>query len=195
MKKKIFVSIMAVVLAFSAVGCGKGKKDSTPEDPNAAVRDEIVTFVNEDLPGIDGTRSEAVAIYNAYFTLEEPDNDKFLTDLNDSAITKMDEYITALNGIATETEQVATLKNLYLQGVQKQRDAMSKVAEAISTENPDILTEADSLIAESNSYFTQYESQLKIYAVDYNITINGSFTDGSTTDIPADSNGSITPVE
>ena len=45
MKKKIFVSIMAVVLAFSAVGCGKGKKDSTPEDPNAAVRDEIVTFV------------------------------------------------------------------------------------------------------------------------------------------------------
>jgi hypothetical protein len=59
---------------------------------------------------------------------------------------------------------------------------MNKVALAITEENTDYLTEADNDISESKSYFTQYESALKLLAIDCNITINGSFTDASSED-------------
>jgi hypothetical protein len=87
-----------------------------------------------------------------------------------------------LTAIETTSDEVTELKNLYLQGSQKQLDAMNKVATAITEESTDYLTEADNDITESKSYFTQYESQLKLLAIDCNITINGSFSDDADTE-------------
>lgn len=163
-------------------GCGKNKE----EDATAKLRDEVVTFVNEDLASISAERDEAVAVYNNYFTSDNKEPDVFLDSLNNDAIPKMQSFIDDLNAIETESDEVTNLKNLYLQGSQKQLDAMNKVAQAITEENTDYLSEADDDIAESKSYFTQYESALKLLAIDCNITINGTFTDAEQVEPTAD---------
>jgi hypothetical protein len=178
--KKICVIMAGFSLITGLVGCGKG--NSEDDDPYAALREEVVSFVNEELASISADRDDAVAIYNDYFTSDNKEPQVFLDSLNNEAIPKMQTFVDNLTAIETESDEVANLKDLYLQGSQKQLDAMNKVALAITEENTDYLTEADNDISESKSYFTQYESALKLLAIDCNITINGSFTDASSED-------------
>jgi hypothetical protein len=176
--KKICVLMAGFSIITGLVGCGKKSED----DPYADIREEVVSFVNEDLASISSDRDDAVAIYNDYFTSDNKEPQVFLDSLNNEAIPKMQTFVDNLTAIETESDEVANLKSLYLQGSQKQLDAMNKVALAITEENTDYLTEADNDISESKSYFTQYESALKLLAIDCNITINGSFTDASSED-------------
>lgn len=170
MKKKLYMMALVVVLAVLATGCGK--KDSKKD----VLRNDIVEFVNEELPAIQADRDNAIDIYNSYFTAENADMDKFLADLKDNALTDMETYIANLSAIEVSTDEVAELKELYLQSSRKQYEAMKLVISAIEGEKPEYLTQADGLIEESRSLLIQYESQLKLLAVDNGITINGTFT-------------------
>jgi hypothetical protein len=176
--KRLGIVLVSVSLMGGLAGCGS-KTSEEAADPYAELRNEVVTFVNEDLAAISSERDEAVSVYNAYFTSDNKEPDAFLSTLNNDAIPKMQNFVNELDAIETTSEEVTNLKNLYLQGSQKQLDAMNKVAQAISEENTDYLTEADTDITDSKSYFTQYESQLKLIAIDCNITINGSFSDAT----------------
>lgn len=173
MKKKIFTAVLILSLSVSMIGCGKKGSDKD------SLKNDIIEFVNDELPSISEDRDNAIDIYNSYFTTEDVDMDNFLVNLKESALPKMQTYITNLTAIEVSTDEVSGLKDLYLQSSQKQYEAMTLVVSAIEGENPEYLTLADSLIDESKSLLTQYESQLKILAVDNNITINGTFTSSS----------------
>ncbi len=174
MKKKLFAVIFTFVLACAAVGCGK-KED----DAKTKIQRDVVTFVNESLPAISSDRDTAIAIYNTYFTAEDIDLQNFLGQLQDEAIPYMETYIANLTAIETQTDEVAALKDLYLQCAQKQCDAMKMVASAIEEENPEFLTQAETMIADAASYLNQYESELRLLAIDNDITINGTFNSSS----------------
>lgn len=169
MKKKIYAVIMTLALACAMVGCGKKGNDDNK------VQEDITTFVNDSLPAISGDRDNAIAVYNSYFTGEDVDIQQYLKDLQDTAIPDMETYITNVTAIETSTDEVAGLKDLYLQSVQKECDAMKMVVSAIEEDNVEFLTQADTMMGEATSYMTQYQSQLKILAIDNDITINGSF--------------------
>ncbi len=169
MKKKIYVAIMTLALACAMVGCGK--KDNNDNK----VQEDITTFVNDSLPAISEDRDNAIAVYNSYFTGEDVDIQQYLKDLQDTAIPDMETYITNVTAIETSTDEVAGLKDLYLQSVQKECDAMKMVASAIEEDNVEFLTQADTMMGEATSFMTQYQSQLKVLAIDNDITINGSF--------------------
>ncbi len=169
MKKKIYAVIMTLALACAMVGCGK--KDNNDNK----VQEDITTFVNDSLPAISEDRDNAIAVYNSYFTGEDVDIQQYLKDLQDTAIPDMETYITNVTAIETNTDEVAGLKDLYLQSVQKECDAMKMVASAIEEDNVEFLTQADTMMGEATSFMTQYQSQLKILAIDNDITINGSF--------------------
>lgn len=176
MKKKLFAVILTLALACAAVGCGK-KEDNT----KTTIQQDVVTFVNESLPSISADRDAAIAIYNTYFTTENIDMESFLGDLQGTAIPYMETYIANLTAIETQTDEVAGLKELYLQCTQKQCDAMKMVASAIEEENPEFLTQAEAMITEATSYLNQYESELRLLAIDNDITINGTFNSSSDT--------------
>lgn len=186
MKKKLYVAILMMALACMAVGCGKKEQ----EDSKTEVQQDIVTFVNESLPSISSERDEAIAIYNTYFTNSDIDMQSFLGELQGTAIPNMETYIANLTAVETKTEEVTGLKELYLQCAQKQCDAMRMVAAAIEEENPEFLTQAETMITEASSYLNQYESELRILAMDNDITINGTFNSSpaTTTDITDDAN-------
>lgn len=175
MKKKLYIISMMVCLICLVTGCGKKKK--TDDDPSAAVKDDVVEFVNEKLPAIEGDRDNAVAIYNSYFQSENVDLEQFSSDLQGTAIPAMETYINNLSNIEVSTDEVKELKDTYLQSAEKQLEAMNKVAASINEQNPDYLTEADALIKESENLIVQYQTQLRTIAMDTGITINGSFGD------------------
>jgi len=174
MKKKIYIA--AMILSLSAALCGCGKKDEKKDD-TVSVKDDVVEFVNEELTAIESDRTNAIAIYNSYFASEDIDLAVFVTNMNDSAIPSMETYISNLTAIEVDTDEVMALKNLCLQSAQKQHDAMKKVVLAVEEQNPEYLTEAETLITEAESSMIQYESELRLLAVDHGITIQGSVSE------------------
>lgn len=171
MKKRIYLALLSLVLVFAATGCG----DKKEEEKTVSVQEDLVEFVNDELPAIETYRSTAVNSYNAYFVSEDIDTAVFLSDLQSTMIPNMETYITELTAVEVATEDVAALKDLYLQAAEKQCEAMRQVATAISEQDPQYLEQADTLIEEAQSLITQYESQLKILAIDNDVQINGSF--------------------
>lgn len=173
MKKRISLFILAATLLFVVAGCGK--KSDKGNDASSKIKEDVIEFVNEELPGIDGKRQKAVDIYNSYFNDKNIKIDKFLTDLENTAVPEMTAYIDALNKIEISTDEVKELRDLYALGAQFQLDAMNKVIIAIKEENPDYLSEAKEMIKQSQTYFGEYQAALQLLAVDNDIKINGSF--------------------
>ncbi len=176
MKKKLYIIAIMTMMLCLFTGCGK-KKEETTEESNKALKDDIVEFVNNKLPAIEGDRNKAVSIYNSYFETEDVELEKFSSDLQGTAIPAMQQYVDNLAAIEPATEEVKALKDLYLQSAQKQLDAMNKVAASINEENPDYLAEADALIKESENLILQYQTQLRTLAMDNDIVVNGSFNE------------------
>ena len=96
MKKRILAVLLSAAMVFSVVGCGK-KKDEDAADPDATVQEEIVKFVNEDLPSIASDRDSAVSIYNAYFEDgADQDSEAWKTKLESEALVSYDTYLANL---------------------------------------------------------------------------------------------------
>jgi hypothetical protein len=197
MKKKIYGVLLTLAFAGLITGCGKSEEEPQSEAETSPVKDEIVSFVNDDLASIQSDRNDAVEIYNSYFSQDKVDLDKFKSDLEDTAIPKMKDYVDSLSLIEPESDEVKNLKELYYMGAELQYEAMVMVSSALDTENPEFLTQANELISQSESYITQYESQLRLLTVDYDIDVNGTFTSAadSSQDESQEETSEETPVE
>lgn len=168
MKKIVYIAVVTLALASLFAGCGKKSADAA-----VSVKDDVVEFVNEELPAAKADHDNAIGIYNAYFTgSSDQDLDAFKTSLQDTAIPAMENCITTISNIEVATDEVKALKDSYLQSVQKECEAMKMVVSAIDGENADYLTQADSLIAEAATLRSDYQTKLQAIANEQGIVVN-----------------------
>ena len=180
MKKKICILLTGVMIACSLIACGKDKSEEAKVDETNAVQEDLVEFINDELPGIAADKDSALSIYNSYFTGSDIDNAALVADLKNNAIPSMETYITNLNAIEVETTEVQEIKQLYLMGIQKQYEAMKMVVNAIESEIPDYLVQAEALIVEAQLYMKDYETKVVEIAASNQITINsGTISSGA----------------
>lgn len=172
MKKKICIILTGLMMVCSLAACGKDNKEEKPADEGVTVQEDLVEFINDELPGIAENKDNALSIYNSYFTGDSIDNDALVTDLKNNAIPSMETYISELNDIEVDTAEVEEIKQLYMMGVQKQYEAMKMVVNAIENEMPDYLVQAEALIVEAQIYMGDYEAKVVEIASNNNITIN-----------------------
>ena len=174
MKKKICIILTGLMMTCALVACGKDKKEEVAVDETKTVQEDLVEFINDELPGIATDKDNALTIYNSYFNGTEVDNSALLTDLKSNAIPSLEKYIENLSAIEVETEEVKEVKQAYLMGVQKQYEAMKMVVNAVENEMPDYLVQAEALIVEAQTYMNDYENKVKELAASNQITINSN---------------------
>lgn len=173
MKKKLYMVALTIVMVASVVGCGKKKeKEDKKQDPNIAIRDDVVEFVDVEFKTIRTDWDEAIADYNSFFEGDMEDAKQFASDLESVTIPKIDKFIHNLDAISVESSEAEYLRSLYKIGAEKQRDAMSMVASAINDESQDYLDQAEALIEEANGYLETYGDELEKLALDLDFTIN-----------------------
>lgn len=80
MKKRVYIAVVTLALASLFAGCGKKSADAA-----VSVKDDVVEFVNEELPAAKADHDNAIGIYNAYFAgSSDQDLDAFKTSLQDT---------------------------------------------------------------------------------------------------------------
>lgn len=187
MKKKIWAAVLTMAfLILPLSGCGS-KSDTTTEGQNsdgASVQEEVVKMVNEDLPSIAADRDKAVAAYNAYFESEPTASasDAWKNTLQNDALVSYDTYLANLGNITYQNQEVESLKDLYQQSAELQRDAIQDVVDALNSADSEKLESANVKIHNSMVYLKQYEDGLKSLCDQYGIVCNGDFQTASMTD-------------
>lgn len=163
--KKLTATVILTGLMLCITACGKSD----------AVKDDLYTYLS-DMQSVQELQKEAINEYNAYVNNADANSQELLSALQSSIIPKYENYLTQLNEVTAETEEVQNVKAVCVNGANKQMDALKKVAEAIEACDTDILSEADTLITESETILTDYENQLNTLAGEHDISLvnNGS---------------------
>ena len=164
--KYIVMSIVSVGMLAGFTACG------AKSDP---VKDDLYNYLNE-METIQTVQQQAINEYNSYVNNKESDSQELLTALESNIIPNYENYISQLNALAPETEEVQNVKAVCVNGANKQLDALNKVVEAIKACDTNMLTEADILIGESETIFADYEKQLSDLAAQHEIALVSSRT-------------------
>lgn len=148
MKRRLLMTMMVVVLAFSLAGCGSKKEDTTTETTTEAkseVKDEFIQFIGTDIPKVEADEAAVMKKYNAYFSEGTTiDTDALLKDLTDNIIPQYKAFLDSVQAIEVKTDEVKALKDQYYDAMNTQYEALQKVQTAVKDKNKDVQTEAKS---------------------------------------------------
>ncbi len=186
MKKKFMTFLLALSMVLLFVGCGKKDEEEVATEAAAgakSVQEEIVQFVNTDLPAIAADRDSAVNIYNQYFADgSDQDSEAWRSKLETEALVSYNTYLDNLNALTYENAEVNNLKDLYVKSSEGQRDAIQHVINAIAEVNTDELDAAQQSITDSETYLTMYQDELTRICNSYGIEMIGEFSTSTLTD-------------
>ena len=176
MKRRLLMTMMAMVLAFSFTGCGNKKADETTATTEAAseVKDEFIKFVGTDIPKMDTEEAEIMKKFNSYFAEGTAvDTDALLKDLTDNLLPNYKTFLDDVQAIEVKTDEVKALKDQYY-------DAMT--AQYVKDKNKDIQTEAQKLLSDAQSKYTAYNDAVYALAQKENVTLNGEIATTATSE-------------
>lgn len=186
MKRRLLMTMMAMVLAFSFTGCGSKTDETTTEattEAKSEVKDEFIQFVGTDIPKVEASEAEVMKKYNAYFAEGTTiDTDALLKDLTDNIIPQYKAFLDSVQAIETKTDEVKALKDKYYDAMNAQYEALQKVQSAVKDKNKDIQTEAKKYLSDSQSKYTAYNDAVYELAQKENVTLNGEMATTATTE-------------
>lgn len=185
MKRRLLMTMMAMVLAFSFTGCGNKKADETMATTEAAseVKDEFIKFVGTDIPKMDTEEAEIMKKFNSYFAEGTAvDTDALLKDLTDNLLPNYKTFLDDVQAIEVKTDEVKALKDQYYDAMNAQYEAMQKVEAAVKDKNKDIQTEAQKLLSDAQSKYTAYNDAVYALAQKENVTLNGEIATTATSE-------------
>lgn len=170
MKRKILL-FTAVILAFvSFTACGKEENDE-----KKSVKDDFIELIGTEIPEAEKKEIEAMNTYNGYFTEgSEVDTAALLADLENNIIPKYDEFMTSVEAIEVEYDEVLAIKELYYSAMDYQLQALKQVTEALKEEDADYQEEASSLLEQAEEKYAEYLTAVESLASENNITIKNN---------------------
>lgn len=111
------------------------------EEYEALVREDLINYVNVGMEGVAEYRNEILAAYNSVvgdnFTDDQTTYDMLVEEVI-PAIISLEEGVAA---IATETEEVAYLHEVYMKSLEVEKSAYAMMVYAIENASPDDMAE------------------------------------------------------
>ena len=167
MKRRLLMTMMAMVLVFSLAGCGSKKDEPTTAastEAESEVKDELIQFIGTDIPKVEADEAAVMKSYNSYFAEGATiDTDTLLKDLTDNIIPKYKAFLDSVQAIELKTDEVKALRDLYY-------DAMN------------VQNEAKKLLSSAQSKYTAYNDAVYALAQKENVTLNGEIATTATTE-------------
>lgn len=168
----LLLSVLFLIGSTFLSGCQKTGAAGAGRREGQAVEEELIRFVNVDLPSIQQDRDEAVACLNGYFSEDGiSDTGEDIEGLQKDTVEKYDGYLKKLAGLDVVNEEVVKLKGLYYDAAVLQRDIMEDMIEALETEDAGKIDEARNNLAKYDELIGIYKASLEELCGKYHIEI------------------------
>ncbi|MED4534645.1 hypothetical protein [Metabacillus fastidiosus] len=151
MIKKLKI-IIAVCIATLLAACS---------DP---VQEEIISYVNEDLPEIAKLEEEVIGKYDSV-TGENYKDDEILYDaLTNEIIPDYSQLIDKLEAIQLSDKELRDIHEDYIEAANQQYSAFTKMLAAIENQDYALIEEVNGILSQSRKDMRDYQYDLKEYA-------------------------------
>ena len=186
MKRRLLMTMMAMVLVFSLAGCVSKKDEPTTAastEAESEVKDELIQFIGTDIPKVEADEAAVMKSYNSYFAEGATiDTDTLLKDLTDNIIPKYKAFLDSVQAIELKTDEVKALRDQYYDAMNTQYEAIQKVQAAVKNKDKDVQNEAKKLLSSAQSKYTTYNDAVYALAQKENVTLNGEIATTATTE-------------
>lgn len=136
-----------------------------------SVQDEILSYVNDDLPTIQKLEDEVIGKY-ASVTGANYTDDKTLYDaLTNEIIPLYTEFIDKLEAIKISDKELKSIHESYIDAAKQQHKALTIMVTALEKQDVSLIQEANELLAKSQRELNTYEVNLKKYAKENDVNI------------------------
>lgn len=187
MKRRLLMTMMAMVLVFSLAGCGSKKDETSTEATTEAaseVKDEFIQFIGTDIPKVEADEAAVMKSYNSYFAEGATiDTDALLKDLTDNILPKYKAFLDSVQAIELKTDEVKALRDQYYDAMNTQYESLQKVQTAVKDKDKDVQAEAKKLLSSAQSKYTAYNDAVYALAQKENVTLNGEIATTATTEV------------
>lgn len=135
------------------------------------VQDDLLNYVNEELPRASQLEAEAVSAYQSVTGANYTDDYTLYDVLSLEVIPTYNEFIKELESIHMETDEVNELHEEYIEAANIQYNAFVKTLTAIENQDRQIIEEANSMLEEARSKIRNYNTELKKLAKEHNVEL------------------------
>jgi hypothetical protein len=153
---------MAVGLNMTMVGCA-GRQLSD------AVGPDLVQYTNQGILSIAVLEKEALADYAAVIGPNYISDEKVLKSLKDSVIPKYKDFLSMLGQVKTQTEEVARLHRLYVNGAEKMFEGFRLKLMGLERNDARTIQSANQIIENGRLETEQWRENLKNMYVTYGV--------------------------
>ncbi|MGG3887638.1 hypothetical protein [Metabacillus fastidiosus] len=135
------------------------------------VQEEIISYVNEDLPEIAKLEEEVIGKYDNV-TGENYKDDEILYDaLTNEIIPDYSQLIDKLEAIQLSDKELRDIHEDYIEAANQQYSAFTKMLAAIENQDYALIEEVNGILSQSRKDMRDYQYDLKEYAEENDVEI------------------------
>lgn len=135
-----------------------------------SVQDDLLDYINVELVKVTDLENEAVSAYESVSgTNYTNDNTMYQTMVN-TVIPKYEQFLSILESIEPETQEVMDIHQTFLDGARLQMDGFNLVVEALEKQDRDLVNTANEKLNQGKSYIDQFQSDLQALAQENGVT-------------------------
>ena len=127
------------------------------------VSDDLLDYINKQLPKVADNESEAVELYESVSGDNYTDDERMYSVIKNDVVPIYKKFIDGLKSISSEikTEEVQKVHQQYIEAASLQYDGFLLILSAIETQDPNQITKANEKLNKGSDLIDEYNSDLE----------------------------------
>ena len=127
------------------------------------VSDDLLDYINKQLPKVADNESEAVELYESVSGDNYTDDERMYSVIKNDVVPIYKKFIDGLKSISSEikTEEVQKVHQQYIEAASLQYDGFLLILSAIETQDPNQITKANEKLNKGTDLLDEYNSDLE----------------------------------
>ncbi len=127
------------------------------------VSDDLLDYINKQLPKVADNESEAVELYESVSGDNYTDDERMYSVIKNDVVPIYKKFIDGLKSISSEikTEEVQKVHQQYIEAASLQYDGFLLILFAIETQDPNQITKANEKLNKGTDLLDEYNSDLE----------------------------------
>ena len=148
--KKVYLLVVCVVIVFLINGCGSDN----------LVQKDLLNYINVELPKVAEIENKVVSGYDAVSGENYTDDLTMYNALKDEILGDSLELIEKTESIEIKTEDVKDVHEIYIEAINMQHQAFTKILAAVEAQDIDKVTEANKLLSDARKRMREFSTEL-----------------------------------
>ncbi|MFJ8266681.1 hypothetical protein [Peribacillus asahii] len=159
--RKILFRYFFLLISVFLVGCGS--------DP---VQEDLLNYVNKELKQAGELENTALDAYDSVTGQNYKDDQTMYDVISLTVIPTYRDFITELEDVKAETEEVRKLHEQYIEAANIQQDAFNLILTALENQSHEKMSEANAKLAEARKILRDYNKGIEDLAKEHDVELN-----------------------